>query len=159
MLIALFAVVTEARLKSSLTREELFVAIRREAQGDGTITPVKGHIDAMLREDLTAPRRQRHTSERICRRLAAEHGSAAACSRVRDYVAWHRPEIVAGVRDGRRHLDGTVGVSTKSRLFTLRMSYSGKAGHQVSASQRQEAFLAGRLEAFKVLGDVPSRHI
>ncbi|GAA1992892.1 hypothetical protein GCM10009838_65980 [Catenulispora subtropica] len=95
-------------MKSLLTREELFVVIRREAHRDGTLTPVKGHLDAMLREDLIAPRKQKHTIERICRRLPAEHGFAAAWSSVRDYVAWCRPEIVAEVKGGRRHLDGTV---------------------------------------------------
>jgi len=34
----------------------------------------KAAIDAMLTEDLTAPRKQRHTSVRILARLADEHG-------------------------------------------------------------------------------------
>lgn len=135
----------------------------------------------MLREDLSAPRKQKHTIERMRRRLAAEHGFDAAHSTVRDYVAWRRPEIVAEARDGRRHLEGTVpqvhlpgeeaevdfadvwvrlaGVLTKCRLFTLRLSYSGKSVHRVFASQGQEAFLQGHLEAFRVLGGVPTRHI
>lgn len=206
-------------MKALLTREELFVAIRREKQRDGslsgralcklfrvsnrtvaaalaspvppapkprrrrpsTLEPARGWIDAMLREDLSAPRKQKHTIERMCRRLAAEHDFDAAHSTVRDYVAWRRPEIVAEARDGRRHLEGTVpqlhlageeaevdfadvwvrlaGVLTKCRLFTLRMSYSGKAIHRVFASQGQEAFLQGHLEAFRVLGGVPTRHI
>jgi transposase len=44
---------------------------------------------------------------------------------------------------------------TKCFLFTLRLSYSGKAVHRVFASQGQEAFIEGHLEAFGVLGGTP----
>jgi hypothetical protein len=37
------------------------------------LTPVKAIVDEMLRSDLSAPRKQRHTIERICQRLAVEH--------------------------------------------------------------------------------------
>ncbi|MFD9594050.1 hypothetical protein ACFWA9_15000 [Kitasatospora sp. NPDC059973] len=37
------------------------------------LEPVKGVIDAMLREDLDAPAKQKHTVPRIIERLAAEH--------------------------------------------------------------------------------------
>lgn len=52
-------------------------------------------IDAMLREDLTAPRKQRHTARRVLARLVDEHGAAVTYSTVRDYVARRRPEIAA----------------------------------------------------------------
>ncbi len=35
---------------------------------------VTGWIDAMLREDLEAPRKQRHTAKRVFERLRDEHG-------------------------------------------------------------------------------------
>jgi len=48
------------------------------------------------------------------------------------------------------------GVKTKVFLFTLRLSYSGKAAHRAFASQGQEAFLEGHLHAFHtVLGGTP----
>jgi transposase len=47
----------------------------------------------------------------------------------------------------------------KCHLFTLRMSYSGKAVHRVFVSEAQEAFMEGHVEAFRVLGGVPTRHI
>jgi len=37
------------------------------------LTPVKAIVDEMLRSDLSAPRKQRHTIERIYQRLAIEH--------------------------------------------------------------------------------------
>src|SRR5258708_14792114 len=48
---------------------------------------------------------------------------------------------------------------TKCFLFTLRLSYSGKAVHRVFASQGQEAFIEGHLHAFAVLGGVPAGEI
>ena len=44
-------------------------------------------------------------------------------------------------------------------LFSLRLSYSGRAIHMVSTSGGQEAFLEGHVHAFSVLGGVPFRHI
>ncbi len=48
----------------------------------------------MLREDLEAPRKQRHTARRVLARLAEEHGvTEVAYSTVRDYVRARRTEI------------------------------------------------------------------
>ncbi|MFI9076798.1 IS21 family transposase [Streptomyces sioyaensis] len=146
------------------------------------LEPVKGFIDAMLRADVVGPRKQRHTIERIVVRLAAEHDfELASYSTVREYVRKRRPAIVLEVTQGRRHLEGTVpqeklpgeeaevdfadvwldlaGQRRKCVLFTLRLSYSGKAVHRVYATPSQEAFLEGHVEAFEVLGGVPVRHI
>jgi hypothetical protein len=58
------------------------------------LEPVKGFIDGMLREDTRAPRKQRHTVNRILQRLAAERDfEQASYSTVRDYVRKRRPEI------------------------------------------------------------------
>jgi transposase len=146
------------------------------------LEPAMGWIDAMLREDLQAPRKQRHTVQRIYDRLAAEYGfTLASYSTVCNYVNKRRPEILAEARVGRVHLEGTVpqvhepgaegevdfadvwvrlaGEPVRCHLFTLRLSYSGKAVHRVYASQCQEAFMQGHAEAFAVLGGVPARHI
>jgi hypothetical protein len=40
-------------------------------------------------------------------------------------------------------------------LFTLRLSYSGKAAHRAFATQGQEAFLEGHVHAFNQLGGIP----
>lgn len=141
-----------------------------------------GWIDAMLRADLTAPRKQRHTAQRIFDRLLVEYDFNLACySTVCKYVNVRRPQIVAEAREGRTHVEGTVpqihqpgaeaevdfadvwvrlgGQPLKCHLFTLRLSYSGKAVHRVYVSESQEAFMQGHVEAFGVLGGVPTRHI
>jgi transposase len=137
----------------------------------------KPAIDAMLREDLDAPRKQRHTARRVLARLVEEHAATEVTySTVRDYVARRRPQIA--VEAGRlpeafvpqTHEPGAeaevdfadlwidlAGVRTKVALFTLRLSYSGKAVHRAFATQGQEAFLEGHVHAFTVLGGLPER--
>jgi transposase len=146
---------------------------------------VRELIDAMLAEDLAAPRKQRHTAKRICERLRAEHDARVSYSYVAKYVHRRRPQVVAqaAARDAARagvvagfvpqchppgaeaevdfadlwvRLDGEM---TKCFLFTLRLSHSGKAVHRVFASQGQEAFLEGHVAEFETLGGVPTRHI
>ena len=57
-------------------------------------------IDEMLRADLDAPRKQRHTATRIFDRLVDEHGMRdVSYAMVRAYVADRRPEI--RVEEGR----------------------------------------------------------
>ena len=155
---------------------------RKPAPRRSVLEPAMEWVDAMLREDLSAPRKQKHTAERIHHRLLTEYGfDQASYSTVCNYVRGRRLEIAAEAKEGRRHLVGTVpqqhlpgeeaevdfaeawvvlaGTLTKCHLFTLRLSYSGKAVHRLYVTQAQEAFLEGHAEAFSALGGVPTRHI
>ena len=144
------------------------------------LEPAKGLIDAMLVLDLTAPRKQRHTARRVLARLVDEHGfTDLTYSCVRDYVAKRRPEIWAAAGKAleeafvpQTHEPGAeaevdfadlwidlAGVRTKVFLFTLRLSFSGKAVHRAYATQGQEAFLEGHQVAFEVFGGTPRFHI
>ncbi|GGI01707.1 transposase [Arthrobacter liuii] len=143
------------------------------------LEPFKVAIDAMLIEDTTAPRKQRHTARRILARLIEEHGAEElSYSTVRDYVRVRRAQI--DVEAGRRvevfipqeHAPGAEaevdfgevwvvlnGVKTKCHMFIFRLSHSGKAVHRIYPTQAQEAFLEGHIEAFNEIGGVPVRHI
>lgn len=141
-----------------------------------TFKPV---IDAMLQQDLEAPRKQRHTARRIFARLADEHGARElSYSTVRDYVRKRRPEIdaeagrLSEVFIPQEHAPGAeaevdfgevwvvlAGVKTKCHMFTFRLSSSGKAIHRVYSTQAQEAFLEGHIDAFEDIGGIPTRHI
>ena len=60
------------------------------------VEPFKTAIDAMLRSDLEAPKKQRHTARRIWARLLDEHGAVGlSYSTVRDRVRKRRPQILA----------------------------------------------------------------
>lgn len=144
------------------------------------LDPFKAAIDGMLRADLDAPRKQRHTARRVLARLVDEHdGAEVRYSTVRDYVYRRRPEIAAEAGRAldqafvpQSHLPGAeaevdfadvwielAGESTKCFLFTFRLSYSGRAVHRVFATQGQEAFIEGHVAAFETLGGVPTDKI
>lgn len=128
--------------------------------------PLRAVLDEMLRADLDAPRKQRHTAHRIWERLVDEHDAAIAYRTVSKYVAKRRPEIVLEARNRASVMDGFVpqthlpgqdaevdfaevwvnvgGVDTKCFLFTLRMSFSGKAINRVYSSQGRRRSSPGR---------------
>ncbi|MEX1908079.1 IS21 family transposase [Janibacter sp. Y6] len=145
------------------------------------LDPYRDVIDGWLRDDLDAPRKQRHTAKRIFDRLLDEHEATGVVSygMVRDYVATRRREI--RIEAGREpantfipqeHLPGREaevdfgevairlrGELVTCALFSLRLSYSGKAVHRISSSAGQEAFFEGHAHAFNVLGGVPTGKI
>lgn len=108
-------------------------------------------IDAMLREDLSAPRKQRHTAQRIHDRVVDEHGGLLSYSTVRHYVKKRRPELereagrlTTDVFIPQEHAPGAeaevdfgevwvdlAGVRTKCYIFAFRLSFSGRSVHRV----------------------------
>jgi Mu transposase-like protein len=142
---------------------------------------VTGWIDEMLREDLAAPGKQRHTARRVFERLRDEHDARVSYSTVTKYVHRRRPEIAAQARAGAASVAGFVpqakepgaeaevdfadvfielaGRLARCYLFGFRLSCSGKGCHRVYASCAQEAFLEGHVTAFEATGGVPWRHI
>ncbi|MFB8776935.1 IS21 family transposase [Streptomyces broussonetiae] len=141
------------------------------------LDPYKPLIDEMLRADLDAPRKQRHTVKRIFERLLDEHGAdEISYQMVRGYVADRREEI--RIQAGRGVVEAFVpqthkpgaeaevdfgdvtvrlaGELVTCYLFAFRLSYSGKAVHRIFASAGQEAFFEGHVHALNVLGGVPT---
>jgi transposase len=135
--------------------------------------PWKAVIDEILEADRLAPAKQRHTARRIWERLRGEHGAVVALSTVRGYVGQRRRELlnltrlvtVPQVHDPGDEAEvdfGEIwcwleGVLTKCWMFVMRLSASGKAVHRIYATQAQEAFFDGHVEAFSVLEGVPRR--
>ncbi len=144
------------------------------------LDPFKPLIDQMLRADLDAPRKQRHTVKRIYDRLVDEHGAdEVSYQMVRGYVAERRKEI--RLQAGRGVVDAFVpqthkpgaeaevdfgdvtvrlaGELVTCYLFAFRLSYSGKAVHRIFASCGQEAFFEGHVHALNTLGGVPTGRV
>lgn len=139
------------------------------------LDPYKAVIDGILRADLEAPRKQRHTVTRIFHRLVEEHGAEVSYPMVRRYVADRKPQIA--VEAGKAPIEAFVpqthppgmeaevdfgdvavrlaGELVTCYLFSFRLSYSGKAVHRVFASAGQEAFFEGHVHALRTLGGVP----
>jgi transposase len=149
------------------------------------VSPVRDEmaplIDAMLAEDLDAPRKQRHTARRIWTRLADEHDVHPSYQYVARYAGRRRAEIEAGKKGLAGSLEGFVpqlkepgaeaevdfgpvtvdldGRMTVCHLFAYRLSFSGKGVHRVYASCAQEALLEGHVTAFEVTRGVPRARI
>lgn len=70
------------------------------------LDPFKPVIDEILRADLDAPRKQRHTVTRIFQRLAEEYGADVSYGTVRHYFAGRKPEIL--VESGKAPLEAFV---------------------------------------------------
>lgn len=142
--------------------------------------PYLGAVDEMLRQDLSAPRKQRHTAKRVWQRLVDEHDAQGlSYSTVRDHVRKRREAIALEGAEPAREAsveqlhapgqeaevdfgDATVeidGVRQVVQVFGLRLSASGKAVHRAFPSASQEAFLEGHIYAFETLGGVPTRHV
>jgi len=134
----------------------------------------------MLRADLDAPKKQRHTARRVLARLVDEHGAVGlSYSTVRDHVRKRRPQILAEA--GKPLEPGYVpqthppaaeaevdfhdlwvilrGVKTKTALFTMRLSHSARAAHRAYLTEGQEAFLEGHVYGFARLGGMPCEKV
>src|SRR5260221_5923625 len=126
---------------------------------------VRGLIDGMLREDLEAPRKQRHTAQRVFERLCDEHDARVSYSYVAKYVQRRRAEILAEDRARPAGLAGFVpqarepgpeaqadfgertvrlaGGLSRVFMFAFSLSYSGRACPRGESSQAEGALLGG----------------
>ncbi|MER6274670.1 IS21 family transposase [Streptomyces sp900105755] len=151
---------------------------RRPVRTSPRMEPYKKTVDAWLRADLEAPRKQRHTVRRIVARIEEEFGEAIPYPTVRDFVAVRRKEIAAQAgapveafvtRHNALGADAEVdfgdvyvdvaGQRTRCYLFAFRLAYSGKAVHRISRSCGQQAFFEGHVHALTTLGGVPAGQV
>jgi transposase len=131
------------------------------------IGPFLELIAEILKQDQTAPRKQRHTKQRILDRLKAEGytgGYTAVKEAVREWERRHREVFVplihnpseAQVDFGNAEiiLDGQ---ATKVALFVMTLLYSDAIFGCVFPRECTEAFLEGHRRAFEFFGGVPKR--
>jgi transposase len=136
----------------------------------GPWTPL---IRAWLSEDLTAPRKQRHTARRVWQRLVEEHAAPVAEPSVRRVVRQVRAELedrTTEVTIVARHAPGeeaevdfgqatiiVAGEPLVVHLFHLRLSASARSVTLAFLGEDQAALLEGHALAFERLGGVPAR--
>lgn len=130
-------------------------------------------IDRWLTDDLTAPRKQRHTGHRVWERLVDEYQATASERAVRRYVKETKERIGCNeieVMVPQQHPLGfeaevdfgaisfyLAGVLTVGEMFVMRLSASGKAFRRAYLHEAQEVFFDGHVRAFDTFGGVPTR--
>ncbi len=126
-------------------------------------------IDGWLVADQTAPRKQRHTAQRVFERLRDEHRCEAAVTTVRRHVRARRralglagegfvpqsyaPAVDAQVDWGEADVV-MAGQLTRVFLFGMRACFSGAAYWEAFPALTQTAFLEGHVRAFEWFGGV-----
>jgi transposase len=125
-------------------------------------------IDSWLIADRQAPRKQRHTAQRVWERLRDEYGVEVSVRQVRRYVRARRRELGLAVDEvfvalchepgGEAEVDwgeATVvlaGVLRKVYLFLMRACFSGACFVQAHTRQTQQAFLEAHVDALEYYG-------
>ncbi len=132
------------------------------------IEPFLPIIEEILESDRKAPKKQRHTAQRIWERLRDEHGFTGKPTIVKDAVrAWRNGHqevfLPLSHRPGEAQVDFGFaqvklnGQATKVALFVMTLPYSDALVIQVFPRECTEAFLEGHKRAFAFLGGVPRR--
>ena len=130
--------------------------------------PWQGAIDAILEEDKSRPRRQRHSAKRIFERLREEHGYTGGYTIVKDYVR----QAKIGAREmfvplshapGEAQADFgealvvVAGVECEAHYFAFDLPHSDDCFVTAFPAETTEAFLEGHVRAFAYFGGVPRR--
>jgi len=129
--------------------------------------PFRVFVDAILAEDDTAPRKQRHTATQVFRRLVAEHAYTGGYDQVRRYLQQrrqdrretfipleHRPGVRAEADFGHIHVDFPDG-RRQVPILIVTWSYSNAPFAIALPTERTEAILHGLVEAFAFFACVP----
>ncbi|MHA1988852.1 MAG: IS21 family transposase [Promethearchaeota archaeon] len=134
------------------------------------LTPaIKQIIDQWLKEDIKAPRKQRHTGKRVYERLLENYNFCGAEVTIRNYVYKKRRELSVntkifipqvyepGIEAEVDWYEAAVNFPTGQEtvyIFQMRACYSGKEFHIAFRHQNQQAFLEGHIKAFNYFGGV-----
>ncbi len=159
-----------------MVREAIRTALpakRKKMQRESSrlIAEVVLFIQQILTADQQAPRKQRHTAQRIYQRLREEMPQQEVSPRsvrraVRDWKQQHKVERAEtyvsqhyeagreGQADWYEAYADLNGQRVKLQVFCLRSMYSGAAFHRAYLRASQQAFLDGHMRAFEMFGGV-----
>ena len=141
---------------------------RTKPKRPSILEPLLPVVHQILEDDKKAPRKQRHTGQRIFDRLRAEHGYRGGLTTVKDAVrAWRRRtaevfvplahppgEAQADFGQAEVMLDGRAATVA---VFVMTLPYSDAVFTCAFPRECTEAFLEGHVRAFGFFGGVPRR--
>ena len=125
-----------------------------------------GFVDAILTADLDAPKKQRHTIQRIYERLVEERGFQGGYTTVRDYVRPRRlamKEVFVPLAHPPGHAQADFGearaiiggVERKIHFLVVDLPQSDAIFVKAYPAETAEAFCDGHVAAFDFFGGVP----
>ena len=123
-------------------------------------------IEEVIKQDKTAPRKQRHTARRIYNRLKEERGFEGGYTIVREYVAQARSNmremfVPLCHEPGKAQVDFGEsqvilgGVQQKVHLFIMDIPQSDGCFVKAYLRENTESFCDGHVSGFEFLGGVP----
>jgi transposase len=132
------------------------------------LDPFLPALHQILRDDQKAPKKQRHTAQRLFERLRDEYGYAGGLTVVKDAVrSWKQTHAEVFVplahRPGEAQVDFGFaeivldGHPTKVALFVMTLPYSDALFCCAFPRECTEAFLEGHVRACAFFGGVPRR--
>ena len=134
------------------------------------IDPFAGWVSKVLSDDLSAPRKQRHTARRIYDRLVEEEGYAGSYATVCRFVREWRLAQRQSPGDGYLELDwapGTMqvdygnfvatvaGRSLELKMLAVTLPQSNSRYCVAMRCEKAECFCEGLVEVFELVGRVP----
>jgi transposase len=140
---------------------------RQQPKPSPVMDPFKGVIESILKEDETAPVKQRHTAARIFTRLHDEFDFNGGESTVRRYIrnlkkVKNECFLVLEANPGEQmqidfgHAEVDIGGKrVTSHLFCMRLKNSGVPFVVAYPTERLEAFLEGHVQGFAYFGGTP----
>lgn len=142
---------------------------RRKAKREQPVLgPHLAWIHEVLEQDKQAPKKQRHTAQRIFDRLKAERGYSGGVTIVKEavrewkdatkevFVPLSHPPGEAQVDFGFASVD-LAGERQQVALFVMSLPYSDALYIQAFPRECTEAFLEGHNRAFRFIGGVPRK--
>ena len=133
------------------------------------LEPYTGVIDRILEDDLSAPKKQRHTAKRIFERLKKEHGFDGGYTIVKDYVR-ERRRVVREMFVPLEHPPGHAqcdfgqawafigGKKRRIHYFVMSLPHSDGIFIKAYPAETTEAFCDGHVSAFALPGRSAAEH-
>jgi transposase len=164
----------EQKIHRRMVRQALLNAIPPTRKSYSRHSPIlseqiKFIIETWLQDDQKAPRKQRHTAQRIYRRLVSEQGFPGSAVTVRNYVGERRkllgmnnkifiPQAYVAGKEAEVdwyeiYVEFPSG-QQKVYIFQMRACFSGNEFHMAFERQNQQSFIEAHVAAFNYFGGV-----